>query len=251
MEDDPTPCAWTLTLQIGSGTTLPSHEHSVHQIVYATSGVLKVAAGEQRWVIPSQRALLMPARTRHEIVTQTAARLTTMYVAPEMLHIDSPRVVGVRPLLRELIGYAASLGMLRQSAPEETRLLGVILDQLRLLPDAPLQLAFPSDPRARRVAEWLHRDPADERPVETLARDAGASKRTLERLFTAQTGLTVAQWRRHARLLEALSNLAAGESVANAAASVGYSSTSAFITSFKRALGATPAEYFAPDRSAD
>jgi AraC-like DNA-binding protein len=235
-----------LKLQIRGGTRLPSHTHPVHQVVYAASGVLKVEVGDRRWVVPPQRALVVPAHARHAVAAHTAADLTTLYVRPEMLVLRTPRVIGVQPLLRELLVHAAELGILRDDTPAEARLLGVILDQVRLLPDAPLQLVLPADPRARRVAEWLQKDPADARAVGALARATGASKRTLERLFATETGMSVAQWRQQVRLLSALATLATGESVANVAASVGYSSTSAFITTFKRAFGATPKEYFGP-----
>ena len=110
----------------------------------------------------------------------------------------------------------------------------------------PLQLPSPRDVRARRVADALRRDPADARTLEALSGSAGASKRTLERVFAAETGMTFGTWRQQLRLLHATRLLAAGEKVTVAATEAGYESTSAFIAMFRRAMGTTPSRYFAP-----
>jgi AraC-like DNA-binding protein len=73
---------------------------------------------------------------------------------------------------------------------------------------------------------------------------AGASERTLERLFHAEVGTSFGKWQQQARLLRALQILAAGESVGNAAFEVGFETQSAFITMFKKAMGTTPGRYF-------
>ena len=54
-----------------------------------------------------------------------------------------------------------------------------------------------------------------------------ASRRTIERLFAQETGMTVAEWRRRRHLLHAVRLLAEGEPV------------------FKKAFGATPGRYAA------
>ncbi|MGH9887478.1 MAG: helix-turn-helix domain-containing protein, partial [bacterium] len=76
----------------------------------------------------------------------------------------------------------------------------------------------------------------------------GASKRTLERLFRDETGMSFGAWRQQLRLLQALPLLAAGEPVTNVALSVRYESTSAFIARFRRVLGTTPGRYYADAR---
>jgi len=121
----------------------------------------------------------------------------------------------------------------------------VIVDQIRSLPVAPLQLPAPRDGRARRLAEALERDPAERTSLEELSLRAGPSKRTLERVFRAETGMSLGRWRQQLRLLRALRAAAGGETVTAAAIDVGYDSTSAFIHAFRRAFGTTPRRYFA------
>ena len=84
-----------------------------------------------------------------------------------------------------------------------------------------LQLPLPSDPRLVRVTDALLRDPTDNRDLEHWAGIAGASIRTLVRLFPRETGMTFRQWRRQARLLAALERLGAGLPVTRVARDVG------------------------------
>jgi AraC-like DNA-binding protein len=136
--------------------------------------------------------------------------------------------------------------MLHRSVPAEARLIGVLLDQLEVLPTIPLQLPLPSDERALRVSAWLRSHPDDPCPLKQLPGRAGASVRTIERLFQRETGMSFGKWRQQLRLLQSLRLLAAGRAVTAVALEVGYDSPSAFIAMFKRALGTTPHRYFAP-----
>jgi len=152
-------------------------------------------------------------------------------------------VVNITPLLRELILRAVQVGALDAHIPEQKRLIGVILDELKVLIAVPLQLPQPRDPRAVRFAA-LANAPTGNLSTEALLRQCGTSRRTMERLFRAETGMSLGQWQRRQTLLRALRVLAAGESVSEVAADLGYSSASAFIAVFRRELGQTPKRYF-------
>jgi AraC-like DNA-binding protein len=75
-------------------------------------------------------------------------------------------------------------------------------------------------------------------------RGSGASRRTLERLFQRETGISLGRWRQQARLLHAMRRLAHGESVTSIALEVGYESPSAFIATFSNAFGTTPGRFY-------
>jgi AraC-like DNA-binding protein len=83
-----------------------------------------------------------------------------------------------------------------------------------------------------------------------LGRKVGASGRTLERSFLAQTGLSFGRWRTLLRLKAALPRLASGEPVSAVAGDIGYESASAFVAAFRRETGVTPADYFRQPTSA-
>jgi len=128
--------------------------------------------------------------------------------------------------------------------PAHANLIGVLVDQIEALPVIPLRVPAPRDPRAKRAADWLRENPSDGASLERVARRVGASKRTLERLFARDTGLSFGAWRQQMRLMQALERLAAGESVTEVALAVGYESTSAFVSRFRRVLGTTPGKYY-------
>jgi AraC-like DNA-binding protein len=95
-----------------------------------------------------------------------------------------------------------------------------------------------------RIVRSMLEDPGRNRTLDGYCRAAGASKRTAQRLFIAETKMTFGQWRQQLRLLHGLQRLASGDTVTGAASRAGYASTSAFISMFKRYLGTTPTRYF-------
>jgi AraC-like DNA-binding protein len=99
---------------------------------------------------------------------------------------------------------------------------------------------MPADKRAVSVAERLQQNPADDADLNALAKHAGASGRTLQRLFRAETGLNLGEWRRRLRLLHAVTVLDTGCSVTEAGFEAGYQSTSAFVAAFRTVFGFTP-----------
>jgi AraC-like DNA-binding protein len=98
--------------------------------------------------------------------------------------------------------------------------------------------------RRSRVAAMLKADPADRRPLAELASAAGASHRTIERLFASETRMSFGRWRIRHRMITALEKLANGDTVGNVAYAVGYESPSSFVAAFRDTFGTTPTSYF-------
>lgn len=232
-------------------TPIPRHAHDSAQLVYATRGVMTVETDDGIWVVPPERAVWVPAFVGHSIRMTGAVEMRTLYLAPEIAPIAGAAccVVQVSPILRAAIVRAIGFPNPYPEHGREARLVGVILDEIRAAPSAPLHLPMPEDARARRVAVAFRSDPGDRRSLSAWARHAGSSERTLERLFQREVGVTFRAWQRQARLLRALEVMAAGASVTAAALEVGFDTPSAFIAMFRRAMGTTPARYFASDEA--
>lgn len=241
------PILRALSLRYESGSRLPSHRHAWGQLVYASEGVMTVGTPQGTWVVPPQRAVWIPPETLHSVETSGTVAMRTLYLpAPRVRGLlRTCAVVPVSALLRELILHAVERAPLRADEPRDARLLRFLLDHVETLPTAPLSLPMPRDPRAVRAATALRAAPGAAHGLCELARAAGASRRTLERLFRRETGLSLGRWRQQLRLLEALRLLAAGHPVASVASQVGYASPSAFVTRFRSALGTTPSRYHA------
>ena len=230
-----------------SDYTSAAHVHEWDQLTYATSGVMHVHTDAASWLVPPHRAVWLPAGIKHTEEMHAPVSVRTLYFAPKVAK-GLPReccMVNIPSLMRELILHISRIGVLDRKKPAQAHLIGVLLDELTSVSEVPLQLPMPRDSRARRLAALLQARPDDDSPVGALSRRAGASRRTIERLFLAETKMTVGEWRRRLRLLHGVRLLARGESVTSAALDAGYASTSAFIAAFKRTFGVTPSRYSA------
>jgi AraC-like DNA-binding protein/quercetin dioxygenase-like cupin family protein len=235
-----------LTHDYAAGHVVPWHFHEWDQLVYASRGVMTVRTRGGAWVVPTHRAVWIPAKVPHSIVISGVVAMRTLYLKPRQAKRLPAGccVVNISPLLRELILHACQLKTLQKTIVWQQHLIQVILDQLESIQMVPLQLPNPSDARARRIADALVADPGDQRPLAQICKTAGASKRTVERLFRQDVGMTIGKWRQQLRLMEAMRLLAGGAKVTHAALEAGYSTPSAFIAMFGKALGTTPAAYF-------
>jgi AraC-like DNA-binding protein/quercetin dioxygenase-like cupin family protein len=239
----------TLTHDYAAGHVIRLHFHDRDQLVYASRGVMTVRTSAGAWVVPTHRAVWIPAAVPHTITMSGAVAMRTLYLKPRLAR-NLPRecrVVNVSPLLRELILHACSLGALKKTIQWQGHLIDVIIDQMEAIQMVALQLPNPSDPRALRVAAILLADPSDRRPLALISKSAGASKRTVERLFQEDVGMTFGRWRQQLRLMQAMRLLAEGAKVTHAALESGYSTPSTFISMFRKALGTTPTLYFRTD----
>jgi AraC-like DNA-binding protein len=233
------PVAPTRTQRLAAGEGIDAHRHDDHQIVYAGRGVLAVTTDRGSWVAPATRAIWIPAGTFHAHRAYGELKLHTVGLPANdnPLRLDSPTVLAVSPLLRELI-IAYTDG--DDDTPERTRLRAVLLDQLRVSPQQPLHVPTPTAPLLRAVCDILQADPGDTRTLAELGRAVGASDRNLSRLFRTDLGMTFPQWRTQLRLHRALVLLAERTPVTTVAHQCGWSSSSAFIEVFRRSFGHTP-----------
>jgi AraC-like DNA-binding protein/quercetin dioxygenase-like cupin family protein len=236
----------TLTHDYPGGHVIALHFHEADQLVYASRGVMTVRTQDGIWVVPTDRGVWIPARIPHTITMSGNVAMRTLYLKRRLAK-SLPRnccVVNVSALLRELILRGCALRELTRKVLQQRHLIEIILDQLNAIQMVPLQLPNVSDARAWRITQILHDDPSDSRPLSELCRLGGASKRTVERLFQQDAGMTFGKWRQQLRLVRAMQLLAEGSKVTHAALEAGYSTPSAFISMFRKTLGTTPASYF-------
>jgi AraC-like DNA-binding protein/quercetin dioxygenase-like cupin family protein len=243
-EQEPFLTARALSVTYSSGYVLHPHTHASHQLLFASSGAMTVTGDRTSWMIPTGRAVLIPAGTPHSIRMWGEVAMRSLYFpvrTPGTAFAETTcRVISVSPLLRELILRVAGLAALDSRVPSDAHVMSVLMDELETAQIEPLLLPLPADPRAMNVAACVLKNPGDPTTAADLARRSGLSTRTLERLFRAETGLRFALWRQKAKLLESVRVLAEGGSVTDAALEAGYSSVSAFIVAFKQTFGYTP-----------
>lgn len=223
---------------------LVAHSHEWDQVTYALDGVVRVTVGNSTWIVPPMRAIWTPARAVHEIATMEKARLRTLYIHADSAPFQSGEceVLDVSPLLRELI---VALSNDEGDAPRERLLSALILDEIARSATLSIRVALPNDKRLKALCETLMADPASSLTLDEWASRAGASSRTLARLFERDLGMSFGQWRQQVRLAHAAALIARGLPLSRVAAELGYASQSAFSAMFKKTFGQSPSAFFA------
>jgi AraC-like DNA-binding protein len=232
-----------VTFPMPAGHVFDWHVHSDHQLAWAASGVLTVRSESEAWVLPTTRALWIPAGVRHETLSTGTTTMRTLYVKPELCPVNwsvcTPIAVG--SLLAQLINYLedATLDDTRRANAET-----VLVDLLEPVSMTHIDVKMPTETRASEIALRLSEHPSDNRTLAEWGQHVGASDRTLSRVFIAETGLPFGRWRTLLRMRVALASLAAGQPVGNVSRDVGYESSSAFVAAFRKETGVTPSAYF-------
>jgi AraC-like DNA-binding protein len=218
------------------------HQHPRAQLLHATSGVMRVATQSALFIVPPGTGLWMPARTLHVTRMPTGLAMRGLFLREDAAKAgpDTVTVVAISPLLRELILAACEQPVMWDEAGPVRHVVALALHEIRHAATRPISVPACRDARLQRVTDALLADPADARGLEAFADIAGASARTLARLFRRETGMSFQAWRRQLRLTEALASLAQGATPARAAAAIGYSSGPAFGAAFRATFGTTP-----------
>jgi transcriptional regulator GlxA family with amidase domain len=179
-----------------------------------------------------------------------------VFVAPALArHLpDRPAVFLATGIAREILlaltgpdNYGRATPNYRGAA--RSRLLRVLVDELREAQEQPLQLPDPKDDRLKALARLLSEQPADNASLAELGHAIGASSRTLSRLLRNELGMTFYVWRTQLRIYHALVLLAEGNDTSQTAYACGWANPSSFIAAFVNIIGTTPGRYRAGGRA--
>jgi AraC-like DNA-binding protein len=149
-------------------------------------------------------------------------------------------VFHVTPLLRELIVETVRLKKLRIRNRLHGALRDLLVSQLETASPMPTSVTLPKDPRARAIAAAIIGNPAERQPLAEMCNSAGASVRTIQRVFRREVSSDFESWRRQVRLMKAVELLVSGRSVKEVSFALGYRQPTAFVEMFRVVLGTTP-----------
>ncbi|QGZ34121.1 helix-turn-helix domain-containing protein [Stappia indica] len=244
-EEHPDPIISFVGTEAAGAVTRP-HAHGRAQLFHILRGSVTVVTQGGSFVVPPERAIFIPPGIVHHSNYHTETDVRFLYMRPEGLPTmpDTPFVVHVTPLLRELILAFMGAAPDYPSDGPTGRLAAVLVDQIAASRVAPLHLPIPEEPRLREAIRPLIDDPAVDLSASELAARANLSLRSFERHFPAQTGLSFRAWRQQAKLMKAVEWLSQGLSVGEVSDRLGYEGPSAFVASFKKSFGVTPGRYF-------
>lgn len=222
------------------------HDHPYHQLIYATAGATQIETARAHFLLPAGRAAWIPAGARHRTLVADLAA-ASLYFAPEMVPDCGPqvRILVATPVMREMILHAMRWP---QGAAEQDPVAESFFRTLALMcrewleSELPLSLPNAAHPGIARAMDHVFADPAAASQA-GAARAAAMSERSFRRHFRAETGISWQSWLGQARILSAMTRLAAGARVTDAAADAGYASLSAFAKAFVQLTGESPAAY--------
>src|SRR5579872_6042038 len=149
-EQEPFLAVRSLATNYASGYRIESHQHPWHQFLYAISGAMTVSTGQSSWMIPTGRAVFIPASCAHAIRMWGTVEMRTLFLSPALTALANPdcRVVEVTPLLRELVLRTVERLALDSRSPHDTRLVGLLEDEIAAAmaeaEHSPLALPLPS-----------------------------------------------------------------------------------------------------------
>lgn len=238
------------------------HHHPWGQLALSSTGVVRLTVKNGSFIVPPSRALWVPPGVEHALTVLEDAALSTLYFHPcgragpqvplaEDAAWRQCRVLEVSDLLRALVlemdVQPDGVGPLPSASQlQREKLIGaLVLDELRRARPVRLGVDLPSDKRLLALCEAVLDDPTRHATLDRWARDAGASARTMARLFRSELGTSFGQWRQQVLLARALSLAAQKRSMGSIAAELGYASASAFSAMVRRSVGAPPSRFFA------
>lgn len=230
---------------------VPEHRHSRAQLLHARTGVVMITTAEGRWMVPPGHAMWIPAGVSHSVEMLGTVTMHSVYVTPDAIAglPQGLRVVGLTGLMASLVLEAMTLSRGWHEPDRAALVMGLLLHEIPNLPQRPLGLPFPAEPRLAALCRRFIERPSPHTTIAGWASKIGMSRRSFTRLFLRETGLSLSTWRQQACLFAALPRLADGEPVTSVALDLGYDSMPAFTTMFRRMLGKAPREYFRGGRA--
>ncbi|MFU9667834.1 AraC family transcriptional regulator [Klebsiella pneumoniae] len=223
---------------------IPAHSHRKGQLILALHGALTCEVENAMWMVPPQYAVWVPGQLSHSNRATPGAQVCFLFIEPGAAPMpDRCCTLKISPLVRELILTLAERGGESLAAPATARLVQVLFDELPRQPQEHLQLPVSNHPKIRQMVTMMAEDPARWQTLSQWAAVFAMSERNLARLAVRETGLSFRRWRHQLQLILALQLLIRGQTVQQTAQALGYDSTTAFITMFKKGLGQTPGRY--------
>jgi AraC-like DNA-binding protein/quercetin dioxygenase-like cupin family protein len=233
-----------MSKSFADGHVIPPHQHRRDQLLYAVRGTMRLRTRDTAWIVPRDSAVYIPAGSRHSVSMHGPVDMRTLYIDTNTIPArpTALRVIAVTTLLRELILALSEEPMAYRPESRGALLARLIQAEMVRARELSLSVPLPSDPRLQRLCAQLLSDPSDRRTLEAWSEVAGASKRTLARLFERDLGMSFNAWRQRIRFHNALEALSRGAPISRVARDHGYRSPSAFSAAFRNVMGEPPSK---------
>lgn len=238
------------TLRIVHATDVPERVHNdEHLLLWQVRGLsdfmlrrpdstsshdLQLSAGHVLW---------LPAGYRHQVhVHANSTLLPTLFdTTSTATSLNGPTIIPVDDILQALL--LAQLQMNHTMIQPEANIARQILSLIEDAPKANDSVPTHTSEPARRIAEAIRFNPGDDRSASELAESVHTSLRSVQRHFTAETGMNLQQWRTSVRVIAGAELLRTGSTLTAVAGRTGYADVSSFYRAFKSRYGVPTGEY--------
>jgi AraC-like DNA-binding protein/mannose-6-phosphate isomerase-like protein (cupin superfamily) len=193
----------------------PMHQHRRAQLLHAIAGTMVVTTEQGCWVVPPQQGFWIPSGVRHEFSMIGNVITRSVYVEPEAAQ-GMPaqcRVLELSALLCRLLIEAVDVPVAYEEGSRAAAIMNLLLLELRAAPTHALAVPFPTDVKLAALCRGFLRQPSAHAAIDDWAQELAMSRRAFTRAFRRETGLSFAEWRRQAAVLQAVERIAGGEAI--------------------------------------
>jgi len=221
------------------------HFHPWHQIIFPISGLLQSNIGKNKFVVPHNGMLFIPANMEHKSIAITQTQFLAVYLNPNgaVIYDEDAKSCLMTPFLKALILLLFEQETTNSTPAITSNLLKVLRDQIAIASRYEIPLLIPRDRRLQSVFMQLQKQPDLKLTLSDWALKVGASPRTLTRLCSNEFQLSFSLWRKNIRLVLSLQLLEKDKKIQEIAMDLGYQSDSAYIYAFKGLFMQTPSQY--------
>ncbi len=235
------------------GIDLPTHEHAQFQIAYTQQGTLRLTVEEKEYFVPEHHLCWIPSGMTHSLSSNNRKiALVIIYVPLAFSQKDARREFAIYNVNEWAATNLRFVSENRQRISElaDRDLFRFAQSFLRQLPSVcpqyTLQLdgfSFAKEPRLAAALDYMAKHLDEELHIDGVAKQAGISPRTLNRLLHEEH-ISFSAYLNYQRITRAVELMADGKrTIAEIAYMTGFSAPSNFNRAFRQILGMSPSEY--------
>lgn len=230
---------------------IETHSHHKGQFLYTEGGVVYIITEEKTFFLPARHYMWIPPEKAHSIHADSGNVIMRNLYFPitenDAAFYFRTAIYPVNDLLYQMILFTNTWnGHVGRTNSSHFLFVSAFKEILPEVSKFSLPLALPevTDPRLRKLIDYLNVNMQESIQFSDLAREFSYSHRTLSRLFQQVLGMSFVQFFTILRMMKALQLLLEDNmSINEVAMQVGYESVPTFSNTFNKIIGIRPSEY--------
>ncbi len=222
------------------------HRHSRYQLTLVQDGYQYFHIEQKIYFVPQYHVICIPSAIAHRITSDSEnIRLTALLFkdSPATEFYQKVHVFRAPAVLIEMINYASKWNQDLTDDASKISFLNAILDNLPELykENSNLEIPIPTDERLIPICHHINTHYKYDFKLDEYAEMANMSIRNLQRIFKLETGLSIQKYVQVTRILKSIELIDKNKfTLTEVAYQVGYHSLSAFLSSYKSLMQASP-----------